>query len=472
MSQRLHDVSLRLGTETAIRLCGLITMPLLARTMGADGYGLIIGVGSVVGFFATWGSLGLSYHIGRIVGRGETLSSRRLLRSLLLIAIGSGLACAAVMTLAAPLLNDWFLRHSDGRMAIMLASGCLIAACLDGILLEWLRLRERYRSLSLIQAGAALVQVAVLAGVVWAGHGPVTALGCMSVVQLGRVAMMALLVRSTARAVDTPHGGAPPDLRTCVRDGLTIALGGLGSWGLSQGGRLALAHAPAIGNYGAAAALASAPGIVGSACGLPLYPALVRAVAANDTVAAAAAVRHYASIYQTLALPAVAISMVLCGNAIHLLAGREFAGLGPVCAVLLVASWLEMTLLPLSYALAAHGWASRTRNAQLAAAVVSLATAIICAPFFGALGVSAAGLAGQLAMLGLLAWGLRHAGFTWCSLIPQRLLRIVASTGTAALVALSVPSATWLGLVMSGSAALCAATVILMFPFPRPRDTT
>ena len=468
MTRSSDGFSFRLGSEVIVRLCGLVTLPLLTRTLGSDGYGVVIGTASLAGLGGAIGSLGLSYHVGRIVGRGESPESRRLLRQLLILAGTTGLCLAGAMAFAAPLLNGLLFGHADGRTAIMLLGGSLIAICVDGILLEWLRLRDRFRSLSLIQAVTAVLQVGMIVVLARAGWGPAAVVAGVSLLQLLRVSLMAALIHYTPRARAAGDTAFDLDLATCLRDGATLTLGTLGTWGLSQGGRLILGSATAIGGYGVAAALASAPGIAGSAGGLPLYPSLVRAVAAQRPRAAATAIRRFSTSYQLLTLPVLAIAAVLSEHAIQLLAGSGFVGLGPVCILLMLAGWIEMSALPLTYLLAARGWASRTRNAQIAAAALNLVTAVVAVPVMGAIGVAVALLAGQVAMVALLVWGLRHASFPWRALVPRKWSGILLAALIGAGIAGAIPSAHWLGLLAAGAAAVAAAASVASWSFHRP----
>jgi O-antigen/teichoic acid export membrane protein len=459
MSSYRVDLVARMASEVVVRLCGFATLPLLARSLGSDGYGVVVGSGTIVSGFAAIAALGLSYHVGRIVSRGETDAARRLLRQVLLLAGASGLAWALIVVLASSWLNARFLDRADGGLAIACASGSLIAWALDGVLLEWLRQRERFRSLSALQAGIALAQLAALLIVVPRGAGPVTVLLLSSAMQLLRIAVMVLLIRHSPRAVPAPSSPLGLTLGSCVRDGLTLTVGALGAWGLSQGGRLVLGSATAIGGYSVAAALATVSAIVGSAAGMPLSASLARAVAARNPVGVALAVRRFAGTYQTLALPGVVIASFLAENAIRCLTG--FHGLGGIAAVLLWSGWIDMGMLPMIYALWAHGWASRSRNAQFAAAAGAVLGTLVLVRLIGPIGVAWSTFCGELALLAMLAWGLRHARFPWRALIPRDLWPILLAAALAGAAASWLRGETWLSLITAATAACVAGAAPL-----------
>lgn len=454
------DVALRLTSEVLVRLCGFASLPLLARALGSDGYGVVGGSGAIVSGFAAVATLGLSYHVGRIVGRGETATARTLLRRLIILAGTSGLFWAMVAVVMAPWLNARFLGHPAGALAIACASGSLVAMALDGVLLEWLRQRERFRSLSLLQGSMALAQLASLVAAVIGGAGPAAILAITSGLQLLRIALMALLIRHSSRAVDLMASPLELTLADCLRDGASLTLGSLGAWGLGQGGRLMLGDATAIGGYAVAAALASLASIVGNAASMPLTAALVRAAATNRPRAAAVAVKRFSSTFHLLTLPGIAITACLAEDGIRYLTG--FHGLGLISAVLLIAGWIEMSALPLVYTLWARGWASRSRNAQIAAATGSLVGSAILARPLGPLGVAVAVLCGQAAMLLLVGWGLRHAHFPWQSMVPRRAGALLLSATLASMTAIALRGDSWPSLFAAGSAAMAVAALPLV----------
>ena len=447
------DIGVRLAAEGVVRLCGLATLPVLTRTLGRDGYGVVVGTGSICGVFTILAVCGLSYHVGRIVGRGESPQARRLLRRLLLIATLTGGVWAAVTAAAAPWLDATFLKQPDARAAFLWCAGMVLFTAWEAIFMEWVRQRGRYRTLSILLAAMAVVQLAAVLVVATHGGGPAEVVACAVACQAIRIALLALLIRLSARATDTISGPSAdadlPTLRRCVTDGAVVMAGSLGTWGLAQAGRLFLGNANGMGGMGVAAALASMPVLAGAACGQSLFPDLVRAVGRRRRRDMIVAVRRFAGSFWILTIPAMAIALPLAGEAAALLGGRDFNALGPTCVLMLAAAWMEMAVLPMTYSVSAHGWATRSRNAALAGAVVNLGAAVVLVPRLGTAGVALAALSGQLAFAGLLAWGLRQAGFPWAALLPKRAREIIAVGLAGTAIAAAIPHRSWPGMVVA-----------------------
>ncbi len=455
----LRDILVRFGAEGVVRVCGLVSFPILARSLGADGYGAIIGTGAVAGLAMSAGGLGLSFHVARLMQGADTVGSARLLRSLLLITCASGALLAAVVAAASPWLAAAFVPHPAAAAALCAAAGSIVCGAMDGVLVEWLRARHRFTTISALQAGQALLQLAAILAVIASGGGVVAVVASVAGTQLLKTGITWWLL---LRAGELAARGRlePSACLHLVASASPILTATIAGWALAQGARLVVGNrldASALGAFGAAALVASAIGTVGSACWLPLYPRIARAVAHGHPRIAAQSTRSFGRIFHAAAILVLALGAILGGAAIHLLAGVPFAGVHAACAMLLAGAYVEMAAMPWSYVTSAHGAAARSRNATLAGCAANLVAALALTSHMGIAGAGLAVLVGQIVVATVnirSAIALGHApahGVPWWTVSAA----VLASLPACAIAA-RIPHESWSGLVLAGAGATAA----------------
>ena len=453
--QPLRDITVRFGSEGVVRLCGLVSFPLLARALGADGYGVVLGVGAIAGLAMAGGGLGLSFHVGRLLQHLDPAGSARLLRSLLLATGAAGLLLAAMVAVAAPWLAQTFIPHPVAAAALLAAAGSIICGASDGVVVEWLRTRHRFATISGLQAGQAVLQLAAILAVVALHGGAATVVAAVAATQVLKLALAYGLLR---RAGELATPGLLPrgELLHLISASGPVLTATLGGWALTQGVRLVVGNrldAVALGGFGAAALLSSGIGMIGSACWLPLYPRLARSVAHDHSAMTARICRGFGRFYHLAAIPALALGAVLGGVAIRCLAGRAFPEVDLACALLLASAYVEMASLPWAYLLSAHGDAVHARNACLTGGAANLALAMVLAPVAGLAGAAGAVLAGQLATAALNARGARRLGHRPLACLPWPVLgTAVLATLPAVVVAVLLRRDGWAGLALAAGA--------------------
>ncbi len=451
----LKDIVVRFGSEGVIRLCGLISFPLLAHALGADGYGVVIGTGAIIGLAMAFGGLGLSFHVARMMQTGDGPANARLLRTLLAINLLGGLILAGMDLACAPWLARAFIPHPAGTMALMVSAGCMVCGTTDGVLLEWLRARHRFVAISLLQAGQALVQLAAILAVLACHGGVVAVVAVPACIQCAKFAVIWWLLRQAGEFA-TPGLLPRAQIGALVLGSMPVLSATLGTWLLSQGVRLAIGNrldTAALGTFAAAALLATGIGMIGSACWLPLYPRVARAVAHGQPLLVARVCRGFGRFFHLAAIPALGLGSVLGGVAVRCLAGHAFHDVDLPCALLLAASYVEMGALPWSYIVAAHGDAVRSRNGVLVGGATNLILAVALAPVAGLVGVAGAVLAGQLAVAAMNWRSARILGHRPGACLPWPSIALASVAAMAAMAAaFACRREGWTGLVLASAA--------------------
>jgi O-antigen/teichoic acid export membrane protein len=141
---------------------------------------------------------------------------------------------------------------------------------------------------------------------------------------------------------------AKPDwrqLRECLRFGLPIVPDRLAGWTRLLATRPVLAHAvPAasVGLFSFASSVAAVPSLLSSGMELALAPIYYRRREDNDAEIFNAKLRCFALVYLAGLLPIWLLMIAFCTDAIRLVAGESYAHAGPICSVLLCATFVRI----------------------------------------------------------------------------------------------------------------------------------
>ena len=467
----LRDILVRFGSEGLVRLCGLVSFPLLARSLGADGYGVVIGTGAIAGLAMAGGGLGLSFHVARLLQGADRAASARLLRSLLLITLAAGAGLALLVATCSPWLAQAFMPHPAAAAALVAVAASIVCGAADGVLHEWLRARHRFAAISGLQAGQALLQLAAILVTVLLHGGVVAVVAVVAISQAARLAVVYALLRR-AGELTSPGLLARADLFRLVINASPVLTATLGGWVLTQGIRLVVGNrldATALGAFGAAALIATGIGMIGSACWLPLYPRLARSVAHGHKGMTARACRSFGRFFHLASIPALALGAVLGGVALRCLAGSSFPEVDLACVLLLASAYVEMAGMPWSYVVSAHGDAAHSRNAILLGCALNLGLAVILTPLAGIAGAAGAVLAGQCATAAMNARTVASLGHRPLAFLPwPELATAAAAALPAVLAALLLRHEGWGGLGVAGGAGVMVYAAVLALLRRRP----
>jgi len=467
----LRDILVRFGAEGVVRLCGLVSFPILARSLGADGYGAVIGTGAVAGLAMSAGGLGLSFHVVRLMQVNDAVANARLLRSLLFITCASGVLLATIVASASSWLAAAFIPHPAAAAALCAAGGSIVCGAMDGVLVEWLRARHRFLTISSLQASQAALQLGAILAVIACGGGVAAVVAAVAATQLLKTGLAWWLLRR-AGELAAPGRVEPSACLQLIASASPILTATIAGWVLVQSTRLVVGNrldADALGAFGAAALVASGIGMLGSACWLQLYPPLGRAVAHGRPSTAAATCRGFGRVFHTAALPTLAIGAVLGGTALRRLAGQSFPETDLACTLLLAAAYVDMACLPWAYLASAHADAARTRNAVLLGGAANVVIALVLVPLSGLAGAATAVLVGQLTVAAVYARTAQIHGHAPLSCLPWRDIAAAAPAAVAAAaVALWLRRDDWNGLLLAGGSA-CATYAVALASIHRLR---
>lgn len=403
-----HEVVLVALAQAVVAALGLLYVPVLTKTLGAEGYGVWAQVNAVLYVLPAIVGLGLPYTLVRYLPE-ETEEGRSPVLSTALAAAlaGSVLASLALLLLAGPLADALF---EGDRLVVMALSALVLVAPLNGCVLASFRSRRRLLAYSLLLAGRAV------AGMGFATYGALVLGGVHAVLASIVAAELLFLLLGgglLARRLGRPRGALVPKL---VRFGAPSVPNAFAVWVVTSSDRYVLAAilgAAAVGHYAPATTMAGVLGFVAQPLLMALPARLARSHAAgdrkdvNDVLAFALKALLVAAVPLGLVLAFYAHDLLLLMTTPDIAAeGHAVVPLAVVGAVAYAVAGLLGQVLFL---------AERTGRAALlwgAAALLNVGLNLALVPRFGILAAAAASAACYLLVAGALARdGRRYLGF-------------------------------------------------------------
>jgi O-antigen/teichoic acid export membrane protein len=136
-------------------------------------------------------------------------------------------------------------------------------------------------------------------------------------------------------------------LRESLRFGLPLVPNRLAGWARLLAIRPMLAHvlsAGSVGVFSFASSMAAVPTLLSSGIELALGPIYYRR-REDGAVHFNAKLRSFAAIYAGTLLPIWTLMILFCSDAVRVIAGRDYVQAGPICSVLLCATFVRTQLL-------------------------------------------------------------------------------------------------------------------------------
>jgi O-antigen/teichoic acid export membrane protein len=382
-----------LGSGGVALVVGLVTAPILARTLGPDGRGLFAAVVVPIGLAPFVAQLGLGAYAVRAAARGVPLGT-------IIGSVGALLlVLSGVVALAAPGIAGLL---ADGRPVVerYLSVGLWLLALplLGNLLLDLLWGRERWRDLVVFRS---LNHVLYLAGIV--------ALAVLGALTLDRALLVAILVGPLAALPLLAVVRARPRLDAkVVRSALSFGvrawpgtLAGLTNTRLDQVIMVPLAGARQLGLYAVAVTLTTLPGMLAGPIGQMVFPRL----AVTDGRGIARYVRTAMALVAIVSL----LGAALCPVVIPVVFGSAFAGAVPPALVLFAGAVPLAGSVLMNQGLLAIGRPGLTSIGELVAAALTVALLVLLLPALGAMGAAVTSVAAYTVNFLILA---RRAGHT------------------------------------------------------------
>lgn len=384
------------------KAAGLVVFPIMARKLGADGYGAYIQIVTIANFLAPWATLGISGALVRFFsGLVWTSAVHRYFLKIFLFATASAAVVSLILLLGAPWMNEWFLGWPDRGNLFRLGAAFVFLNALQAFILDLLRAREQLVTHCLFQILGTLVLVGSAYIALPAGldiHGFMALVlilkGLLLLFELAVILRQPVTYDLHAEVQLAPLG-------KLVRFGIPIAVLGWGIWLMNTGDRLVIGRfmTPAdLGVYGAIYSLCSLVIAFNAPFLLPLYPRMARGVNTGDDEYLEYTIRTFHK-YMALVLVPVVTGLTLFGpELLVLLGGDEFKS-----------GWLLFFLVTLPFSIGQWNAAAHylltcrddvffARNVWLVAGAGNVAFNIAAVPALGLFGAALVTLVSYLVL--------------------------------------------------------------------------
>jgi O-antigen/teichoic acid export membrane protein len=395
-----------LVTILLVKALGFVESVLVARILGANGFGILALVLSLTNIMIALATLGLPSAVTKFLS-GEASSSRQgsrgtLHAALLLIAVSTGIVCLGSGLAGYFLLVPYY--GSQGLWRVLIAATVLVAMTAPLIAyanaLQGLRKVTHLNLISMVAAVLALPLAVVLATTFGVIGGVIAFL-------IGSAIPGLLAIRKvyqTIQALPEREIETPVASKTLLNYGLPALLSGLGVlaalYALNSWLAVAAGFAE-LGNFAIANTLVAVIGFIPSAMGMPLVP-LLSALSVSNPKGARTLIPRVMRITSFLLVPVVMIVIIFGPEIIGLTYGPEFADASRLLAILAVSSLIASVTGVVGSQIAGSGkmWLGLQLNLAWVASVVVSSALLI--PSFRAIGASLATLIGYAALGALL----------------------------------------------------------------------
>jgi O-antigen/teichoic acid export membrane protein len=253
-------------------LSGIVFLPLITKTLGADDYGIWVQVQAVTTLLMSFVGLGLPYAMNRfLAAKTERAEIQDEFWSVVFVVSLVTLAVSAIYIAAAGIIAEAFF---EGQTDIVRISGLIILVwSVNIVFLNYLRAFRQMNKFAGFSVAATYGQLALITYLVLNGHGVFSMVTAVLAVNIFTFAGLLLLVR---RQIGYKKPGFSK-IKDYLNFGLPTIPGNISAIVISGSDRLVIAHflgATSVGIYSAAYAIGTLPLLIVGILSLVLPPAL------------------------------------------------------------------------------------------------------------------------------------------------------------------------------------------------------
>lgn len=393
-------IAFRFMAEFTSRASSLITFPLMARYLGADGYGVNTQIGVFITFLIPIATLGLGFGVVRIMAGNQTIEtvSSRLYTTLLAVVTASSIL-SLFMFLAAPVLNQLFIKVDWATDIIRWSSPLILLSAVEQAVKDYYRARLRIISYSVLQSLQTIVYVTAVAIVLTSGGGLLQVVWSWLAIKLGFNLVSILYFVIIKEIEPIPSFMPVKDLLDVLRFGFPIVIAGLGTWVTSVGDRWVIGYFMTIRDvaiYNAAYTLAGILAAIASPFWNPLYPEMASCFNNHDMPALRHACRKYTNGFSLIGIPAT-VGLILLANPLLIkLGSQDFSIQTITFALIILGLFSDQISANVQYLVYLHNEPKYMRNVSIISGLVNVALNLVTVPFLGITGAAFATLCSYL----------------------------------------------------------------------------
>jgi O-antigen/teichoic acid export membrane protein len=433
----------RFAVEGATRIASFVTFPLIVQGLGAEAYGVHAQLTAITGLLIPVATLGLGFSVVRVIaGRSDVDYVTARLVSTFTTVILVAAALGVALALAAPLVNDLFIRVDGATAVIRWSAALMVMAAAETTLGDYYRARLRLVAHSVAQVASA--GGTVLATVLVLRSGGTLLELVQATVAVRAAVVMALLAYLVVAGEVRPQLRWIPrgELRGLIASGVPVVITGTSAWLISLSDRTVIGYyltATDVAVYAAAYAIAMLLASLGGPFWAPMYPLMAAHLQEERRAALTAVCRRYSSAYLAVGVPALVGLTLLSSDLIGVFASGELF-VSPVLFLMIAAAlFADQSSTNAHYLVYLHNETAFLRNAMLTSGVANVILTVALVPLVGINGAAFATLVSYVGLDLALFSRVRSRGYRVSELYDLPALgRYVGSAGLMAMLLVAV----------------------------------
>lgn len=382
----------RFLAEFTSRASTLITFPLFAKYLGAEGYGVNIQINTIISFLVPITTLGLGYAVVRLIAGSKErhLVSSHFYTSLVVVGFASAILSLWVFLLS-PLLNSSFIKVDWAPQIIRWSAPLVFLSAIEATIKDYYRARLRIISYSVFQIlqsfsyvfGVALILInsGNLLQVIWLW------LGIKFLFNITTFAYFIFI-----KEIDIlPSFLLKKELTSLLQFGFPLVIASLGTWVINISDRWVIGHFLSITNvaiYSAAYSLAGVITALAAPFWNPLYPVMSTFYNKNDLRSLFSATRKYTNGFSIITIPSVAGLIVIANPLLILLGSSDFSIQSHTFALIILGLFFDQFSASMHYLIYLHNEPYFMRNVLLTSSIFNVVMNLITVPWFGITGAA------------------------------------------------------------------------------------
>lgn len=389
-NKNVKYILIRFFAEFVSRASSIILFPVMAKYLGATGYGVNTQINTIVSFLIPILTMGLGYGIVKyLAGQDDKFYvSSRLKTSLLLVFIIS-CVISIIVYFSSPIITQFIIKEEWANQILQWSIPLIIFSSIELVLKEYFRARLYIIEYSVIQIIQTIIYVSSVTVILTTGFGLLQVIWSMGAIKLVIVIISISFLYKKGDIIVDSSWMALSDLKILLMFGFPVVVANIGTWLTQLGDRWVIGYflsVDQVGIYNANYTLASIIIAIGSPFWSPLYPLLAAAQNKNDEKLLYSTCRRYLNAFSLLAFPSFLGLSVLSNDLITKFGTTSFQANSLVFFVICTALVFDQLSTPGYYFAYLSNQTIFIRNITITTAFLNLLLNSIFVPSMGIMG--------------------------------------------------------------------------------------
>lgn len=380
-------------TSAIVNLRGLILIPILTKTLGADAYGIWSQILVTISLLAPFCTLGLGYAITRFLApeKNRRVVSKHM-SSIFLTTSSVALILSGLLFVFSENLAAAVFGGIEAAFYIKISSLLILLAAVDQVMVEYFtgfQQIKRYSSFLILQT---ICEIILIPYFILSGFGLFGAIASLLIAKASTSVIAALWIRSDI-GISVPHFS---DVKPYLTYTLPLLPTALSYWFVNLGDRYVIGYfmgVEAVGIYSASYGLGAILALFYAPLSGTLFPAMVRCYENDNILELKIYLKYSLKFFLMFAIPSFFGLTVLSKSLLVTLATSEFVEGGVVISIVALSNLFYYSSFINTYILNMFKETKFVSIIYGGSALINLILNIILVPMMGIVGAAIATLA-------------------------------------------------------------------------------